>query len=95
MKKLSLLAVLAVLCLAIAPATFADATPTATADLGLLPLLGFEAPAWMTSGLVLSSGPQWCTDRNNQYCSYSWDRANACCRGTAIIWNSYCPDICY
>ena len=97
MKKLLAFAVLLSVGL-IAPAAMADAAPVGTVDLGLLPLLGFETPAWMIAdagiGPILS-GPQWCQDRNNQYCSYSWDFANYCCRGSVIIPNSYCPDICY
>lgn len=97
MKKLLALAILLSIGL-IAPATFAEVAPVGTVDLGLLPLLGFETPVWMVVDTALrpkpSPGPAWCQNRNSQYCSYSWDQANYCCRGTVIIPNSYCPDIC-
>ena len=96
MKKLLSFAAVLALALTLAPATLAD-FQAETVDLGLLPLLGFETPAWMlpdTALRPLPQGPAWCQNRNNQYCSYTWDFANACCRGQVIIPNSWCPDIC-
>ncbi|MEM8930445.1 MAG: hypothetical protein AAGE94_04690 [Acidobacteriota bacterium] len=86
------LAFVVALTLSFVPAQ-ADQQPV---DLGLLPMLGYEMPEWMapTDGIVFT-GPSWCTNRTNQYCTYAWDFASACCYATWIQPGAWCPSICY
>jgi hypothetical protein len=38
--------------------------------------------------------PSWCTNRNNNYCTYAWDWMNRCCNPSYIAPGAYCPGIC-
>ncbi|MEA2599642.1 MAG: hypothetical protein QOF89_634 [Acidobacteriota bacterium] len=41
-----------------------------------------------------SPAPSWCTNRNNNYCTYAWDWTTRCCNPSYIEPGAYCPALC-
>ncbi len=55
-----------------------------------------EAPVVIPSPEAKAGGPvpSWCTNRNNSYCTYSWNWMTRCCNPSYISPGAYCPAIC-
>lgn len=45
-------------------------------------------------GILQQPIPTWCSNRNNNYCTYGWNAASRCCYATYTQPGAYCEMLC-
>jgi hypothetical protein len=45
-------------------------------------------------GILQQPIPTWCSNRNNNYCTYGWNALSRCCYPTYTQPGAYCDAVC-